>query len=199
MRLPSQPGNKSVGTVVVPGGDEASICADRHGKHRRLRCHVSQATLQQGLDIDALLMRIIFDGEQPRIQDRAQGAGLNRSGAQGFDAAPVDRFELMQWGIDLVDLDLGDRETLPHRAVGQPAGEERFARTVFAANGFEHRAAAGNHVEFGVEFAFEPAETDGELVESIGGHRAAPQCVEDLRGGVGQTPAMSLRSPRTVL
>ena len=65
------------------------------------------------------------------------------------------------------------------RSASQRA-KERLARTVFAANRFEHRSAAGDHVEFGVEFGFEAAEADGELVESVGRDRAAPQGVEDL-------------------
>ena len=136
-----------------------------------------------------------------RIQDRAQRAGLDRGGSQRLDAASVHGFQLVQWGVDLVDLHLGDREALFHSAVGQPACEEGFTRTVFAANGFEHRSAGGDHVELGVQFGLEPPEPDRELVQPVRGHGAAPQRVEDFaasprrhRASHSATPNCSLRA-----
>ena len=57
MRLAAQPGHQGVGAVVIALGDETAVGADRDREHRRVRGHIRQAALQQGVDVDALLRR----------------------------------------------------------------------------------------------------------------------------------------------
>lgn len=180
VRLPAEPRDQAVGAVVVTVGEHPSIGADRHREHRRARRHVGEAPFEQVVDAGSLFRRVVFDGEQPRVEDRSQRGRRDRRGPQRFDAAPVHRFEFVQRRVDLVDLHLGDREAAFGGAVGEPAREERLAGAVVATHRLEHGAAAGDDGQFGVEFGFEAAQSDGELVESVGRHGAAAQRVEDL-------------------
>ena len=73
MRLPTEPRHQRVGAVVVTVGDEAPVGADSHREHRCAGGDIGKASLQHIVDVSTLLLGIVFDGEQPRVQNRARG------------------------------------------------------------------------------------------------------------------------------
>ena len=86
----------------------------------------------------------------------------------------------MQRRLGLGDLDLGGGEARALGPLGEPAGEERLAGAVLAADGLEGRAAPRDRGELVVDRRGEPVEADGEQVEPRCGHGAAPQRVDHL-------------------
>ena len=186
------------GAVVVFFGDHPPVGPDRHGKHRSVRGDLREATFQKDVNLNALLLSVVFDGEKPRVEDRPKCARRDRRGAQGFDGTTVDRLQLVQRGVDLVDLDLSGCESPFHGPNPQASARKGLAGTVLTANGLEHCTAAGHNIELAVDRRFESAETHRELVKSVGRHRPAAQRVEDLataargyRRGHSRTPNCS--------
>ena len=77
MGLPAEPRHQSVRGVVVAVSDEAPVGANGHREHRGPGSHVGKAALKNSVDIRSLLAGVVFDREQPGVEDRPQGAGLD--------------------------------------------------------------------------------------------------------------------------
>ncbi|GAA1699006.1 hypothetical protein MMUR_26490 [Mycolicibacterium murale] len=78
----------------------------------------------------------------------------------------------MQRRVDLIDLDFGNREALPHGAISKPAREERLAGTVFAAHSLEYRTTGGHHIELSIQLGLKTPQPDGKLIEPVRWHCA---------------------------
>ena len=83
VRLPAQPRHEGVRTIMIALGHETSVRTDRHRKHRCTSSDIGKPPLQQRVDVDTLLLGIIFDGEQPRVQNRPQSTRLDGGGTKG--------------------------------------------------------------------------------------------------------------------
>src|SRR5690606_19078446 len=133
----------------------------------------------------AVVEDVFFEGVDPVVDDFSEGAGRLGGGGEAFGEPPVDGFEPVQRGFGFGDLDFGDGEAGAFGAFGEPAGEEGFSGTVFAADGFEACAARAYGGEFLVEHGFVPVESDGEQVEAVLGHGSAAERVEDFAAAGG--------------
>ena len=82
-----------------------------------------------------------------------------------FAQPPVDGLEVVQRRLGLGDLHLGGGEALAAGPLGQPAGDERLAGAVLAADRLEHGAAGGDGRSSSSKARGEAVEADGEHVE----------------------------------
>ncbi len=196
MRLARQPGDQALGRGRVPLGLRPAVAAQGHRELGRHPADRREAALQQGPGrrgqaggvrrVDAALGQdLLLQGVEPAVNHRAEGPleGVRRR--QPLHGAAVDRLQPVQRRLGLGDLHLGGREPPPLGPLLEPAGEERLARAVLAADRLEAGAAPRDGLQFGVEGRLEPLQADGEDVEAPPRHGPPAEGVDDLTAAFG--------------
>src|SRR5262249_48945717 len=121
-----------------------------------------------------------FQGEHPVVEHRPQRGRRKLLRAEVLSDPPVQGLQAVQRCLGLRDLHLGGGHATPLGALGEPAGEERLAGALLAADRLEHRPAVDDGGQLRVNGGYEPVEADGEDVEPVAGDGAPAQGVDDL-------------------
>lgn len=167
--LPAKPGDQRLGGGGVTGFGRLAVAAQRGGEGVRGAGEIGEALLHQrvysaskpfGVVLGDLsgAQDLLFEGVEPQVDDGAQRTGGVTGGGEPLGEAPVDGFEPVQWRFGLGDLDLGDGQPGAFGALPQPAGEERFAGAVLAADGAERRTALADGGDLAVQRPLEPVQ-----------------------------------------
>ena len=204
--LSSQPREQSLRCGGVTRALGPLVATQRGGETGRAARHLRQAKLEQlghrrrqVLRVGAGRQRVLLQREQPTVDHPCQRRGGQGVGGEVLDDAPVDGFQFVQRRLGLADLHLCGGKTCAAGAFLQPAGEERFACAVFAADRFEHRTTTTGDLQVFVDGGLETSQSHRQKVKAVGGHSAAPQCVDHLALPPRAHPCGTHRPPGPVV